>query len=284
MKLTDTMEQLLLADPAIVKAVEEGYKLADCRNGRRVARRMGTKIQMASYRYGPKSQEVADAIAEANRVSVMLTAARSAYNKILRSTAEATPEALDEATPQITVEPEPDAVVDVEKAPEAPEEATVEAEQRAKTDTAEAAFFGAADVFLTPTRADLIREATETYPSGWQRTRRTGYPYLRLLRNHANIPDITILERNQAGKLAAWSGPKKPLWTPGLPRGHGLIPEDVERNRADRDERIIAAMCTYPVDGRRTKRKGWPYLRDLRNHAGMTITRAERARLWPSNY
>ena len=47
-----------------------------------------------------------------------------------------------------------------------------------------------------------------------------------------------------------------------------------------RPERIVAAMRTY--NGKRSKRKGWPWVRPLRTHAGMPdITKAERYNLWP---
>ena len=82
--LSDTVKASMGSDPDIAKALREGWKLADCQNGRNASQRMGSKIGIASHRYGPKSQEVADAIAEANRVSVMLTSARAAYNRILR--------------------------------------------------------------------------------------------------------------------------------------------------------------------------------------------------------
>ena len=47
----------------------------------------------------------------------------------------------------------------------------------------------------------------------------------------------------------------------------------------DHDDRILAALRSY--DGRLTKRKGWPFYRSLRTHAGFHITKAERKRLWP---
>ena len=49
-----------------------------------------------------------------------------------------------------------------------------------------------------------------------------------------------------------------------------------------RDREILEALRTYPPRGRYTKRKGWPWLRALRKHAGLRITRAERKRLWPA--
>ena len=71
------------------------------------------------------------------------------------------------------------------------------------------------------------------------------------------------------------------LYVPHLPDGFfdGATDADAEMTR---DERIIHAMRTYPADGRRTKRQGWPYLRDLRRHADIgDITAADRKRLWP---
>ena len=247
---TTMMKQLLMANPTILKAMREGWALSDCQHGRRAAQQMDTKIQTASYRYGPKSQEVVDATAEANRVSIMLTTARAAYNKIMQSAK---------------------AVVEMEEALEK-SVADFIAPEVVETDVAD----------LTPgTRlhvAELreaahILEATKTYPSGWPRTKRTGYPYLRELRRHAGIPNITTQERDRAAKEVGWSGPtRNPIWTPGLPKGHGL-PTKTRRNN-----RILAAMRTY--NGRHTKRKGWPYLRDLSTHAGFRITRSERKQTW----
>ena len=68
--------------PDIAKALAEGFKLADCENGREANMRMQMKIGEASDQYGPKSPEVQAAIDEANRVSVMLTTARAAYNRL----------------------------------------------------------------------------------------------------------------------------------------------------------------------------------------------------------
>ena len=247
---TPMMKELLMVNPIIIKAMKEGWALSDCQHGRRAAQQMDTKIQMASYRYGPKSQEVTDATTEAARVSVMLTAARAAYNQII----------------QIA-----EAVADVQPTPKKPA-VYIPQKKVAKTDVAD----------LTPgTRlhvAELreaahILEATKTYPSGWPRTKRTGYPYLRELRRHAGIPNITTQERDRAAKEVGWSGPtRNPIWTPGLPKGHGL-PAKTRRNN-----RILAAMRTY--NGRHTKRKGWPYLRDLSTHAGFRITRSERKQTW----
>ena len=66
----------------IAKALAEGYTLKDVANGRNVARRMHGKIAAAQHRHGKDSPEVLEAINEANRVSVMLTTARAAYNRI----------------------------------------------------------------------------------------------------------------------------------------------------------------------------------------------------------
>ena len=51
-------------------------------NGRNAARRMHGKIAQAQHRHGKDAPEVLEAIDEANRVSVMLTTARAAYNRI----------------------------------------------------------------------------------------------------------------------------------------------------------------------------------------------------------
>ena len=82
--LSDALKAAMEAHPDIAKALGEGWKLADCRSGRRASRRMGARIGIAAFRHGPRSPEVAAAIAEANRVSAMLTSARAAHNRILR--------------------------------------------------------------------------------------------------------------------------------------------------------------------------------------------------------
>ena len=76
------MQAALDTHPDIMAAMAEGYSLADCQNGRNAAMRGRNAIMAAQRRYGPKSQEAEDAIAEGNRVSVMLTTARAAYNRI----------------------------------------------------------------------------------------------------------------------------------------------------------------------------------------------------------
>ena len=56
------------------------------------------------------------------------------------------------------------------------------------------------------------------------------------------------------------------------------FPTKDEENQRDND--IVAAMEKYT--GRRTKRCGWPWLRDLRIESGMSdITSSDRRRLWP---
>ena len=46
-----------------------------------------------------------------------------------------------------------------------------------------------------------------------------------------------------------------------------------------REDRILEALRTY--DGRRSKRRGWPWLRPLRAFSGISdISVAERKRLW----
>ena len=45
-----------------------------------------------------------------------------------------------------------------------------------------------------------------------------------------------------------------------------------------RDDGIAAAMRSY--HGPRTKRQGWPYLRNLRRHAGIPISASDRKRVW----
>ena len=83
------------------------------------------------------------------------------------------------------------------------------------------------------------------------------------------------------------------LHVPNLPDGFFSLldakdPADVAEEPVEdvaeltRDQQIVQAMRTYPADGRRTKRQGWPYLRDLRKHAGIgDIKAADRKRLWP---
>ena len=68
--------------PDIAKALAEGWKLKDVENGRNAARRMHGMIAAAQHRHGKDAPEVQAAIDEANRVSVMLTTARAAYNRI----------------------------------------------------------------------------------------------------------------------------------------------------------------------------------------------------------
>ena len=95
-----------------------------------------------------------------------------------------------------------------------------------------------------------ILDAIRTYPQDQPRTKRTGYPFLRNLRRHAGMPDITSRDLKTLFVSAGLS----------------------------RVEIISAALVEYT--GRRTKRKGWPYLRDLSKQAGFRITRAERKRFW----
>ena len=71
-------------DPDIGKAMGEGYTLKQIINPMGIHRRCGARIGMAAYRYGPRSKQVRDAIDEANRVSVMLTSARAAYNRLMQ--------------------------------------------------------------------------------------------------------------------------------------------------------------------------------------------------------
>ena len=70
--------------PDIAKALAEGWTIKDVENGRNAAQRMHMSITAAQQRHGKDSLEVLSAIEEANRVSVMLTSARAAYNRILR--------------------------------------------------------------------------------------------------------------------------------------------------------------------------------------------------------
>lgn len=105
-KLTNAVKTFMLNDPEIAMAVEAGYSLKDIINPRRVRMRMGAKIGMAQYRYGPAAPEVNEAIEEANRVSVMVTTARASYNRILR---DGPPEDLENLEDEAPLEPdEPD--------------------------------------------------------------------------------------------------------------------------------------------------------------------------------
>ena len=74
--------ETLASHPAIAKALAEGYSIGDVKNGRNAARRQHTKIRAAARHHGSRSPEVQAAIDEANRVSVMLTSARAAYNRL----------------------------------------------------------------------------------------------------------------------------------------------------------------------------------------------------------
>ena len=67
------------------------------------------------------------------------------------------------------------------------------------------------------------------------------------------------------------------LYVPNLPDGFFDMIDAAELTR---DQKIVHAIRTYPADGRRTKRQGWPYLRDLRKHAGIgDIKAADRKRV-----
>ena len=69
------------------------------------------------------------------------------------------------------------------------------------------------------------------------------------------------------------------LFVPSLPDGFFDMIDAAELTR---DQKIVHAMRTYPADWPRTKRQGWPYLRNLRRHAGIgDIKSADRKRLWP---
>ena len=80
--IPDAVPTLLIDHPDIAEALAEGWTLKDVENGRNAARRMHGKIAAAQHRHGKDSPEVQTAIDEANRVSVMLTTARAAYNRI----------------------------------------------------------------------------------------------------------------------------------------------------------------------------------------------------------
>ena len=83
-KLTADDRAIMGADPSIAKAMAEGFTLKEIASPRNVYRRFGTKISMAQHRYGKASQEAQDEIDESNRLGVILTTARAAYNRILR--------------------------------------------------------------------------------------------------------------------------------------------------------------------------------------------------------
>ena len=82
-KVQEQTRSMEFADhPAIAKALAKGWSLKDVESGRNASRRMAGQVALAQHRHGKDSPEVAEAIDEANRVSVMLTAARAAYNRI----------------------------------------------------------------------------------------------------------------------------------------------------------------------------------------------------------
>ena len=64
----------------------------------------------------------------------------------------------------------------------------------------------------------------------------------------------------------------------GPARREGAESGAVPSEEPTRDDRIAAAMRSY--SGPRTKRQGWPYLRNLRRHAGIPISASDRARVW----
>ena len=75
----------------------------------------------------------------------------------------------------------------------------------------------------------------------------------------------------------------EPASKPGadLPKETPVVSPNVTKTvaRISNDKMVLAALRSY--DGRYTKRKGWPFIRPLRAHAGFDITKAERKRLWP---
>ena len=85
--------------------------------------------------------------------------------------------------------------------------------------------------------AALILEAVKTYPAGWPRTRRTGYPHLRDLRRHAGIPNITRRARDRAGQQVEAMAPPDPSVTVTRVTSREL--------RLNRDLKILAVMRTY---------------------------------------
>ena len=157
-------EALMLADPDIAKAMAEGCSLEDVQNGRRWYRRHGSRIAMLQFRYGPKATEVQAAIDEGNRIAVILTTARAAFNRIMA---------------------------------ESPAE-----------------------------KPRLVLASSSSTDGPWR-----------------------------AVSLAV-----------------------ADQLVGDNDTAIGAAIMSY--SGPRTKRQGWPYLRNLRRHADMKISAADRARVW----
>ncbi len=228
---------------------------------------------------------------------------------------------IPEAPPEVVANEEADRISRM-LAAEAHDNAQVEEAQqqdKAEPKTAEQVH---ADRFLTAEleQAARILEATKTYPSGWPRTKRTGYPYLRYLRRHAGIPNITRRERDHAAELNAAEEGQKHLAHEEMAAAKpekvadaedqidksdhdALVATEVNaktvmaKNEPDaqvieaelqqavlvlhRDRKILEALRTYPANARYT-RKGWPWLRALRKHAGFRITREERNRLWPA--
>ena len=94
---------------------------------------------------------------------------------------------------------------------------------------------------------------------------------------------LDVIRRIRAYKKAA------DLYVPHLPDGFFDRITEPEKtapteNIAEktRDDLIVHAMRNYPLDGRRTKREGWPYIRDLRKRADIgDIKIEERKNLWP---
>ncbi len=100
------------------------------------------------------------------------------------------------------------------------------------------------------------------------------------------VPPHALLERwsrssstrSTTEEYAAW----RAAWATRHGRPHPRDAAEIDSVPSDeptRDDRIAAAMRSY--HGPRTKRQGWPYLRNLRRHAGIRdLSASDRKRVW----
>ena len=73
------------------------------------------------------------------------------------------------------------------------------------------------------------------------------------------------------------TAPKRPVQTPSVPDVTGEVPGGTYNERI---AKIVVAMGNYPVDGRRTKRGGKPFVRELEQILDFNITAGERNAAW----
>ena len=69
------------ADPDIKRALDAGWTLDEVADPETQAR-LGEAIRAAAEKYGPRSDEMREAIDAANAAAVMLTSARAAYERM----------------------------------------------------------------------------------------------------------------------------------------------------------------------------------------------------------